>query len=136
MKRLPKTFWAWLAGFFDGEGCIASSISPSPYIGLKIGQKDRRVLQYIKNNLKTGKIYDCYNKTWDSTTYIYHVTGKDNLLRVYKQMLPYAVYKKKPIELAIQFLKLVNPQKRWVSLHKEEKIKLIKKIRKLNQCAS
>lgn len=136
MKQETETFWAWLAGFFDGEGCIATVIKPSPALWLKIGQKDRRVLHHIKKNLGVGNIYSCYNKTWDSTTYIYAVGRKEDSIRIYKHILPYAVYKRKPIKLAVQFLELVDPKNRWNNKYKEEKIRLIKKIRGMNQCAS
>lgn len=50
LPRLPDVWWAWLAGFFDGEGsCVKHSTRNR--ISLSISQKDRRPLLEIAERL-------------------------------------------------------------------------------------
>ena len=53
---------AWMAGFFDGEGCVvilprrAGGNHSAPQVRVAIGQKDRRPLEYIQS-LYGGSIH-------------------------------------------------------------------------------
>jgi len=50
--------WAWAAGFFDGEGNVASrdNSSGGRQIKVQVTQKDRRVLEKIQS-IFGGNIY-------------------------------------------------------------------------------
>ncbi len=52
-EELPETFWAWLAGFIDGDGCIGCY---SGKARVTIAQKDLAPLQYILWMLGYGSI--------------------------------------------------------------------------------
>lgn len=50
----PETFWAYLAGFFDGEGCI-TRISKSSW-RIDLYQKDSSILEAICLELGYGRV--------------------------------------------------------------------------------
>ncbi|SRR6266436_8669254 len=63
MKIRDSHFWAWLTGFYEGEGCPSYNLSgkrgKQKYLRIIIIQKDRRPLDYIKKRTKdfNTKVY-------------------------------------------------------------------------------
>jgi hypothetical protein len=66
----PKVFWAWLAGFIDGDGCIGI-YKQSGYMSprLTFTQKDRAILDHIISVLGTGSIKQHTEKDAMVTTF-------------------------------------------------------------------
>ena len=59
MQKQPETFWAWLAGFIDGDGtvgCYSTKGSAQPLPSIRIAQKDPAVLAWIVDKLGTGSV--------------------------------------------------------------------------------
>jgi len=56
---------AWFAGFFDGDGSM--SIRNEYTLTISIGQKDRDILERIKDSMGYGNIY--YDKSWNGHAY-------------------------------------------------------------------
>lgn len=58
INELPDTFWAWLAGFLDGDGCIGlyGNGQRRLYPLVSISQKLRPVLDYIVKSLGVGSV--------------------------------------------------------------------------------
>jgi hypothetical protein len=103
----------WLAGFFDGEGCITSSsvyqkgkyeIFPRVYIQISITQKDRNILEKIQNEYG-GTIHkdnkNCFHL---------RITGKKNMKNILLSIYPYSICKKEQIELALEFIETMREE--------------------------
>ena len=57
--QIDPHYLIWLAGFFDGEGCI-SFVNSNGYIQTHVfvTQKDRRILDEICDTFGFGKVYE------------------------------------------------------------------------------
>lgn len=62
-NHIDSHFWAWLAGFIDGDGCIGahkggktSSGTQMYPLRITISQKDRTILDQIRDILGAGNI--------------------------------------------------------------------------------
>ena len=81
---------SYIAGFFEGEGCI--SISNKNVLIITIGQKDKTILDKIKSYINYGHIYSYLNKKTNQTYYNLRFAGKHSLLFL-KKILPYCEIK-------------------------------------------
>ncbi len=91
---------SYLAGFFDGEGCISilkttkKDWNPSYFLQAQIGQKYGDTLVWVKENFG-GNMYTARDQTWIVTNY--------KAYEFIKLIAPYLKYKKPQAELAIKF---------------------------------
>lgn len=70
---------SWLTGFMEAEGHFG--IQRFNYqLSISISQKDRSILELIKNSWNCGSIY--YDSSWDG--WIYYVTRKEDLVQLFK----------------------------------------------------
>jgi hypothetical protein len=96
----------WLAGFFDGEGCISGQCQfvagkyikePRVNIQISITQKDRKILETIQE-VYGGTVYDkkkgCSAIRW---------TGKSDMTRILRILAPHSICKREQILLALRF---------------------------------
>lgn len=87
----------YIAGFFDGEGCI--DVKPGSRYAIKISNKNREVLEMIQECVGFGKIY--YHKAGFWT---YETT---NMLDTYTFLIlirPYLIVKAAKADQAIKIL--------------------------------
>ncbi len=64
-NQLPDIFWAWVSGFWEGEGSLVYRKLKTKIDGrITITQKDKTPLIYIQKILQTGKIYKFRNKPY------------------------------------------------------------------------
>jgi len=106
---MTKTERAWLAGFFDGEGCVhtgKSSSSKHYRLCIKIGQSFPGVLYYIKDLLGYGQVRSYYTKLYPAHFLDLH--SKDEHIKFIKTILPYSIVKKEQLETALEFLQNVH----------------------------
>ena len=105
----------WLAGFFDGEGCISgrSYFSPTKYIQhprvyiqISLTQKDLGILKQVQAKYggiiyekKSGK--SCYHLRW---------LGKKEMERILRILAPYCVCKRDQIILALKFIETIREE--------------------------
>lgn len=99
---------AYLAGFFDGEGCISvarcsprnrTNVKTYHYLRIKVSNKDRRVIDLFADTFKCGSIYkDKRNDVWDWAT-----ANKLNVRQVLNALLPHLIIKKTRATLALKF---------------------------------
>ena len=76
-SRLNVTdeFGYWFSGIFDGEGCFLfkntarTVVTPAPVIKRTLREDDRSVIEYIKENLGCGRIFDGQYKSEKYTRY-------------------------------------------------------------------
>lgn len=110
----------WLAGFFDGEGCVMSSSRANYFlITVSLSQKDVNILSAVQA-IYGGTISD---RGANSTAYghcnVLRWCGK-SAKRVLSDMLPYSIVKRDRIELALKAIdKIVgnnhgNPEDRAI----------------------
>jgi len=97
----------WLAGFFDGEGCITGSAYNTkskyvkhPWISIQVSicQKDRKILELIQKEYG-GNLYPHKNGT-----YVLKWTDKAGMMVILNALAPYSFCKKDQILLAIRFV--------------------------------
>lgn len=91
--------WAYIAGFFDGEGTFAPCLSDCI---LSIYQKEPAVLYRIRDFLSANGITSCMVKIRErrtnliamSATWQLSVSGNVNRMKFAKGVLPYLIVKK------------------------------------------
>ena len=135
-KRVNKTTLAYIAGFLDGDGCIKARIDKQPNnifgwrtrIAVTFTQhtRNRRVLDWIFNQLKNGSIKDYPSKNLSE----YCITDSKFIERLLVNLEPYVVNKCKQLDLALELLLLKDRYKNKTSFDKGWNIAI--KIRSLN----
>ena len=81
MNEVGELFWAYLAGFADGEGCFRV-YTRGP--GLTLAQKDPAVLEYIKAELELN-----LKLTFSGAVWYLQINRQDVLVRIIEHILPY-----------------------------------------------
>jgi len=136
--RVNPTVLAYIAGFLDGDGCIKARIVGRDYakfgyyvqIVVSFTQhiRDRRVLVWIKDKLKVGKISD-YDSTQKHLSE-YVIFDRKFSERLLNNLRPFIVVKKRQLELALLILNLKDKYKSEDSF--KLAIEAAREIRRLN----
>ena len=90
----------YVAGFFDGEGCINTGVSPYPdgwvHVRVSMSQKHPQVLEAIRDWLGVG------NLSRHKNTGVYHlnICGRRNVRRFIRLVYPHSVVKRRQLKLA------------------------------------
>lgn len=135
-SKLSETSKAYLAGLFDGEGCISPAWGSKKYPSKKehtertshfprllfvITNKNNVLLALIKEKMGNfGNVYRGKN----GKAYDYRISAQKEVLNVVNALIPYVEHKKEPLHISkdalIYQLKRnpSNPHARWT---KEEK---------------
>ncbi len=94
MNSQPDTFWAWLAGFIDGDGTVGIYRDSQGYIVPKIviSQKDRGILDGIVTAVGTGSVHVIPN-SWGGAHQLAFGSGASK--RIARQIAPYLKVPKK-----------------------------------------
>lgn len=125
---MTKTERAWLAGFFDGEGCISTTKNKNVHIS--INQKFPGVLYHIKVLLECGRISSSPNAKQ------FWITGKGDCKKFIQAILPYSVVKKSQLTTGLKLLKLTRQLRGGIKLSKSteyRKQQLTKKLKGLKR---
>ncbi|MBA7577582.1 hypothetical protein ES708_19435 [subsurface metagenome] len=106
---MRKEILAYMAGLFDGEGCIHITKTKagkynhrSDYHQLQVNlvNTNKKVLDWIKNRFGGSvRRHDIKSRSKAWTWYIYTIKAKDFLKMIY----PYLVIKEKQAKIAIEF---------------------------------
>jgi len=127
LSNLSDTDKAYLAGLFDGEGCInatfgtkkwiakaeAEKIYLFPRIQFVISSKENLLLEWVKKMVGFGEVYG--KKIYD-----YRITERKQILDMLDALIPFVKLKKKGLQLskdAVLFLLHRKYRSRW---NKEE----------------
>ena len=126
MKELLETDRAYLAGFFDGDGCIniskshpKHSKSPRHVLQVVVAQADRVFLEWWAEQTGLGKVYEdiAQRKVVPMRQRMYHwrMTGQqaEDLLRL---MLPFLIVKLPQARIALEFRKIKHNNQRGKGL--------------------
>lgn len=84
----------WLAGFFDGEGCVL-------YVGLS--QKNRGILDLVAASFPEGKVCRC-----SDGSHVLRFYGK-RCRRFLEVIRSHSLVKRTQIEMAFQFMDTIYP---------------------------
>lgn len=102
---------SYVAGFFDGEGCISSQESwiPGKYekfprinLQISITNTDKEVLNLIRGRF--GGQISKHTKKTGKLCYAWKLTGKDKMRVFLLSVLPYLIVKKEQALLALEFI--------------------------------
>lgn len=120
MKKISQTNAAYIAGFFDGEGCICTVGSSKCHLSISIGQKFPNILYHIYKIIKLGRVRKHNHYTRPHTTYNLTITNRKQVKNFINLILPYSLIKKKQLEIGIKLITLVKNS--GIHLTKEEQI--------------
>ncbi len=103
---LRETDWAYIAGIIDGEGSILFQNSGKhKVVHLSISNTDLNVLEWIKNKLKEGTIYEKirYSSNWKQC-YVWRTAAHKVVYSILIKMLPYLKIKRDKAIKSITFI--------------------------------
>ena len=96
---------AYLAGLFDGEGCIHGRICNKeghPTILINISQKRTEILYWIKSLLRMGRVSTSSQvKSW-------RISSKEDIERFINLILPYCKIKKRELIIGQKLIDLIG----------------------------
>lgn len=106
LPRLPDTWWAWLAGFFDGEGyCNVHHGANDNQARIQISNTDKRPLFEICERLGYGSVTtqdkSKQNLNWNRCWY-WGVTNAYGILWTLDNMQPYLRVRDNRLKLVVE----------------------------------
>ena len=107
MKKISKTDAAYIAGFFDGEGCVSMG-SSSKHPSISITQKFPNVLHHIYQIVKLGRVRKHYQYTRSTLTHHLTITNRKQMRNFINLILPHILVKKRQLEITIKLLNLTK----------------------------
>lgn len=110
---------AYIAGFFDGEGCISSQEYyekgkyekyPRISIQVSITNTNKEVLDFICG--KFGGLITNHGKAKNhyKTCYAWKLTGKEKMQRFLETILPYTFVKKEDVQLGLELVETLRSE--------------------------
>jgi len=109
-KQLSDNDVAWMAGLFDGEGCIAwprRNLLHS--VRIDVINTNRAVIDRVCEVTGTGRVQEMpKKKAHHSQGFIWHAYG-DNARYLLHQMYPLLIIKKQAAAVALGFIKATEP---------------------------
>lgn len=114
-SKLSSAEWAYLAGLFDGEGCI--NVKCTERVGgrrrwqlsLDICNTHRGVLEWVRDTLGVGWLYSEEREPPHRRRFNWRSEGASKLATIIQGMEPYLIIKHSQAMLALKFLALVKP---------------------------
>lgn len=138
---MDKTKWSYLAGLFDGEGCISIASRPHATVDkrngkdvvwkrtslqISIANTNLALMRWLISNF--GGVFYTYefdNQKW-KTRYSWQPKGRRNREEMLLGILPYLVLKAEQANLALQYIRLPLTAE-------AERDSLVERCRLLNQ---
>lgn len=82
--KLPsKEFLEWFIGYFEADGCILIPNNNNLYIVITSSKKDKKLLEYIKNNLNIGNVCINSNKLDNYRWQVYNKLDVELLIHLF-----------------------------------------------------
>lgn len=119
MKGISKTDITYIAGFFDGEGCVCT-MSSSHRLSISMCQKFPNVLYHIHKIIKLGRVRKRHSYTRLSSTHYLTITNQKQIKSFIDLILPYSIVKKNQLKVAMKIVKLTKNS--GIHLTEEERI--------------
>jgi hypothetical protein len=123
-NTLTNEFWAYFAGFLDGDGCIAANVEKSKFHKLKVRvririsftqhRSHRKVLDELLVKIGEGQVaeYDHNNMAE------YVIRSQSVIIEILEKIKPYVIVKAKHLNLATKLLQIENRNSNKVNLQK------------------
>lgn len=100
--------WEYIAGFFDGEGCVSRLHKNNPHNNqhnrifwrILIGQKDRNVLDEIQKFIGYGKVYRIRKSP--NLYYCYTIVKQHEVIDFLKRVSSYVIVKRKQLQITLE----------------------------------
>jgi hypothetical protein len=134
----------WLAGFFDGEGCVTVTMSgvTNPRVMVSITQQDYNLLYAIWKKFcepNTGCLYKPVRKKSrgnEQDVWLLHFTGK-SCLPILETIAPYVILKRKLVGWGMEMARLTQERGKGGSTLPQEnrnrRLELMKLVRDENK---
>ena len=125
-SKLSDIDKAYLAGLFDGEGCVTATVDKKKYFSKReekekmscwgrlyfvISSKDHLLLELIKTIIGFGKVYRGKKRV-----YSYRITDRKQVLNMVNALIPFAKLKTEYLQLskdAVLFMLQRKYRSRW-----------------------
>lgn len=125
---MNKEFKQYLAGFFDGDGCICIEKQKDSYVlRIKFSQSDLKWIQKIKEIYPILHISGGYRHNNNRTEYQLRAAGRQ-IENIIDDLLPYVIIKYEQMTLAKKFIQYINVKN--TSQEKEEIYVRMKDLKK------
>lgn len=93
--------WEYIAGFFDGEGCVSHLKNQWR---ISVGQNTKEVLQEIRDYIGYGTIYKEYSTQYtQGVHYRLQIFRKKEVYAFLSTILPYVIVKKERVMYALTY---------------------------------
>jgi len=126
----------YIAGFFDGEGCICSRLNGgNPQIHITIAQKDPFILKYIQNCFGFGKVMKIISGINKSEYWRYKICSASQVYSFLRLIIPYLRGKKVQAKIALDLTKRIMEtfHERMTMEENEIRIEMVNKIKELKK---
>jgi len=140
-KEIDSVEWAYLAGFYDGEGTVTATRQSRKnrwYYQLRFVINNTNYLLLEKLQKRFGgsvhSISKIKNRPNWKRSYAWYATSKETCLPIFYGMLPYLRYKNEEINLAIEYWESMITPDPGKSLSDEEiyrRYRIIRSIKSL-----
>lgn len=123
--EILSTDLAYIAGFFDGEGCIVGikRKTQCQRVRINIGQRKPEILFWIMKLLNMGHVYNLSSSRNNS----WRVSNKDDIERFIDLILPYSRIKKEELIVGRELNNLTGKDRS----HSEKKMMLFNQLKML-----
>lgn len=98
LPALSGEEWAYVAGFFDGEGCISAAYDRWSQYRVAISQKDLRPLVWMQEKLNAGIIKPGFGASQ------FVIDPQRQVYQFLRGVLPYSIVKAEKVKNGIEFL--------------------------------
>ena len=123
-SKLKDTDKAYLAGLFDGEGCVNATIGSKKYFSITEQREKIRLyprIQFVvssKNNLllELVKAIVGFGEVYGKKIYDYRITERKQILNILNALIPFIKLKKDGLQRskdAVLFMLKRKPRSRW-----------------------
>ena len=125
---------AYIAGFFDGEGCIHYSFKkhwtdrpPNSLVWMQVSNTDQQVIDYLKGKFG-GFIFRQDNRDGRRVLYNWKITGRQTFV-ILRLLLPYLRTKHDKAQLILQHEELIcKPRQELTEMEKQILIALTTEV--------
>lgn len=84
---MEEKWIAWMAGIYEGEGCITRSTGRGHYIRIKMSDED--IVRRVKEIFGSGSFFKIEQKKPYKDLYAWQISGKNEIVRFMQLVAPY-----------------------------------------------
>jgi hypothetical protein len=109
-----ENLWAYIAGFFDGEGCVVNAKKNIHLTSSQAGDIGKELLDKLKNDTGMGTVYKI-RKIIESHQqgYVWTISKRQEIRKFINNVLPYSFIKKEKMLLLLKTIGERNDETQW-----------------------